>query len=82
LEERASYRRKMAGKRLAKLMQANKTAILGFAEAPEPNRRKEEMQNLFLIAASTVRLIQSLFSPSFLFCIYLKLKKRGKIVFV
>jgi len=41
LEERESNRRKMAGKRLAKLTQANKTAIFGFAEAPEPNRRKE-----------------------------------------
>jgi hypothetical protein len=39
LEERESYRRKMAGKRLAKLTQANKTAIFGFAEASDRNRK-------------------------------------------
>ena len=45
LEERASVTRKMAGNRLAKLTQANKTAILGFAEALyrlKERTRKEE----------------------------------------
>jgi hypothetical protein len=40
LEERESYRRKMASNHLAKLTQANKTAIFGFAEALAPNRKR------------------------------------------
>ena len=52
--------------------------LKGYAEALEPNRREEEnATNLFLIAASTVKFIQSLLSPIYFSIVFFTNKWEG-----
>ena len=78
LEERASCNEKVAGNRLAKLTQANKTAIFGFAEALELYGEKSgNAKPVTFSNGYFVNFNQSLLSPIFISFDHLT-KKKGK----